>query len=141
MFSKWQNKNKPARVKTLLAYIGIYFLLIKQIPRGRNVFCEVWLNLIIPFQSGILPPNSGEEKVFATFWFYLSQEFRISCCQVCITCKKSRGPDLFRPLLCQIQGGAPPPKSTPIYAYAYFFKLMCKYACSVIVAYKLNNKK
>ena len=39
------------------------------------------------FQSGISPPNSGEDqkKVFATFWFYLSQEFWITyllrCCR------------------------------------------------------------
>ena len=44
---------------------------------GANCFCEVWLNFIILFQSEILPPNSGEnqKKVFAEFWFYLSQEF------------------------------------------------------------------
>ena len=26
--------------------IGVDFLLIKQIPRGRKFFCEVWLNLV-----------------------------------------------------------------------------------------------
>ena len=52
------------------AHISINFLLIVQIPRGRNVFCEVRLNFIILFQSEILLPNSGEDKkkVFA-FWF------------------------------------------------------------------------
>ena len=40
-----------------------------------------------------LAPNSGEDKkkVFAAFWFYLSPEFRISCCQVGITCQKTDG--------------------------------------------------
>ena len=56
--------------------------------KGAKCFCEVWLNLIILFHFGILPLNSGEgkkEKVFAAFWFYLSPEFWISCCQVGIT--------------------------------------------------------
>ena len=42
--------------------IGVDFLLIKQIPRGRNVFCKVWVNVTILFHSGILPPNSGEDQ-------------------------------------------------------------------------------
>ena len=61
---------------------------------GAKCFYKLWLNLIILFKSGILLPNSGEDqkkKVFAAFWFYLSPEFRISCCQVGITCQKTKG--------------------------------------------------
>ena len=45
------------------------------------------------FSVRILSPNSGEDKkkVFAAFWFYLSPEFWISCCQVDITCQKTEG--------------------------------------------------
>ena len=37
-------------------------------------------------------PKSGwrQKKVFAAFWFYLSPEFRIPCCQVGITYQKNR---------------------------------------------------
>ena len=57
---------------------------------------------IILYQSGILPPNSGEDQKqgFAAFWIHLGPEFRISCCQVGITCQKTEGPDIFRPPQC-----------------------------------------
>ena len=45
---------------------------------GAKLFCEVWLNLIIPFQFGIFSPHSGEDKkkgVFATFWCSLNAEY------------------------------------------------------------------
>ena len=32
-----------------------------------------------------------KKKVFAAFWFYFSPEFRISCCQLGITCQKTEG--------------------------------------------------
>ena len=75
--------------------------------------------------SGILPPNSGEDqkrkkKVFATFWFYLSPEFPISCCQVGITCQKTEEVRHISPLSVLDPRGhrcpAPPQK---IDAYAY----------------------
>ena len=85
--------------------------------KGAKCFCEVCLNYMILYQPGILgadlkkrslpqtgsisaqnfwilPPNSGEyqnKEVFAAFWFYLSLEFWISCCQVSITCQKIEG--------------------------------------------------
>ena len=66
----------------------------------------VKLNNSISVQN--FAPNSGEKKVFAAFWFYISPEFRISCCQVGIACQKTKGPDIFCPLQCQTQGGAAP---------------------------------
>ena len=45
---------------------------------------------LVSFQLGILKFGSQvqgktKKKVFATFWFYLSPEFQIVCCQVGIT--------------------------------------------------------
>ena len=57
------------------------------------MFLSTLVNLVILFQSGILPRNSGEDqkKFFAAFWIYLSPKFRISCCKVGITCQKNEG--------------------------------------------------
>ena len=77
---------------------------------GEKCFGKVWLKLIILFRSGILPPNSGEDqkKVFATFWFHLSPEFRTSCCKVGITCQKTEGARHISPFQCQTRGSAAP---------------------------------
>ena len=91
---------------------------------------QVWLNLIILFQFGILLPNSGEDKkkVCAAFWFYLSPEFRISCCQVGITCQKTEGPDIFSPLQCQTRGGCrcPPPKINTYVCRLFYHGETCR---------------
>ena len=90
-----------------------------------NCFCKVWLNLIILFQSGILLSNLGEgplppkQKWSAALWFYLSPEFRISCCQVCITCQITDGAwHISPPLVSDPRVAIPrPPKWTPMSAH------------------------
>ena len=70
----------------------------------------VKLNNSISFRD--LPPNSvaAQKKVFATFWFYLSSEFRISCCQMIITCQKTEGAIHFSPpSVSELRGRRPPP--------------------------------
>ena len=97
--------------------IAVDFLLIKQIPRGRNVFVRSlfklhnstsarnfgcrpkkkvfaanWFNFSPEFLN--FAPKFSEyqnKNVFVTFWFYLSPEFRISCCQVDITSQNTEG--------------------------------------------------
>ena len=62
----------------------------------------------------ILPPNLGEDQkkkknVFTTFWFYLSLEFRICCCQVGITCQKTEGcHTYFAPFSVRLEGALSP---------------------------------
>ena len=91
--------------------IGVDFLLIKQIPRGRNVFCKVWVNVIILFHSGILPPNSGEDQKKRSLPHSDSisvRNFGFPVAKWVFLAKKLRGPDIFCPLQCKIQGGAAP---------------------------------
>ena len=107
------------------------FFVNKANSEGVKCFFEVWLNLIILFQCGIFPPNSGKDKkkkVFAAFWFYLSPEFRISFCQVGITCQKTEGVrHTLPPLVSDTRGRCPPapPKSslmTMIIGVCLFFQ-------------------
>ena len=72
--------------------------------------------------SGILPPNSDEnqKKISTEFWFYLSPEFRIFCCQVGITCQRTEGARHISPPLVSDPRMRRPqafPKSTPMAIY------------------------
>ena len=94
---------------------GVNFLLIKQLQRGAKCFCEVWLNLIL-FQSGILPQIQvkTKKKVFATFWFYLRQEFQIYA-------NKTRRPEYFAPFSVRPEGVLPPsPPKINTYVYCIY---------------------
>ena len=73
--------------------------------------------------SGILPQNSGEDqkkKVFAAFWFYLSLEFRICCCQVSIACQTTEGAGhILPPSVPDRRGVAPRPPKIDAYVASY----------------------
>ena len=69
------------------------------------------------FQSGILPPNSGEDrkkKVFILFCSISIWIFGFLVTKWGLLAKKSRGPDIFCPLQGQTLGSTAPPKSMPM---------------------------
>ena len=81
--------------------IGIDFLLSKF--RGGEMFLQVWLNLIIFFQSGILPPNSVKDQKTRSSPHSESisvLNFGFLVAKWVLLAKKPRGPDIFRPLQC-----------------------------------------
>ena len=98
-------------VKQITIYIGVDFLLINEIPRGAKCFCKAWLNLMILLQCVVLPQIQvkTKKKVFAAFWFYRSSQFWISCCQVGITCQKTKGTrHISSPLVSDPRWRCPP---------------------------------
>ena len=120
-FQEWNG-----RQSSILPSMGVDFLLIKQIPKGKmSLRSLVKLKYSISVRNfapkfrcrpikkkglrrklvRFQPRIPSQKKVFAAFWFYLSPEFRISCCQVGITCQKTKGADIFRLLQCQTRGG------------------------------------
>ena len=70
--------------------------------------------------NATFPQNSSEDKkkkVFAESWFYLSPEFRISCCQVSITWQKTEGArdaSISPPSVLEPKEHRPPPTSMPM---------------------------
>ena len=114
-------------------YIGVGFLLIKQIPREQNVFAKLGdiSDLINLVQSRTLPPKSikDKKKVFAALWFYPSSEFRISCWQVAITWQKTKGArHISPPSVSDLRGHhlPTPPKIDPYRPIKIFFSKVAK---------------
>ena len=77
----------------------------------------VKLNTFISVRNFAILVKAKKKKVFAAFWFYISLEFQISCCQVGITCQNTDGTrHILPPSVSDLREHCPPPQ---INAYDY----------------------